>query len=68
MKTETTTNYVGVILQLRWDDGEWIVHDPRNGDDDRVDHADGTPVARDEFFTAGRIAQEMFPGCDLRLV
>ena len=58
--------YVDVILHMRFDDGEWVVHDPRTGSDDVVRYSDGAPVGRNQFIAARTRAFAMFPGADIR--
>jgi len=66
--------YQDVILYLRLEDSEefigheWIIHDPRDGSDARVEYPDGRPVEAGNFKTAARVASQRYPGADIRLV
>lgn len=60
------TTYQDVRLYLRLDDAEWIIHDPRDASDTRVEYEDGRPVEADRFKAARRRAFETFPGADIR--
>lgn len=68
MRKHTFTNYRGVRLQMRLDEGEWVIHDPRDGSDAVIRRSNGDPVVEGEFKLARTIASERYPGADIILV
>jgi len=63
---------LGVTLQLRLEDAEdfigheWMVHDPRDGSDTRVEYENGKEVEGGNYDTAMSRAKEMFPGANIQ--
>ena len=55
-------------LQLRVDDGEYVIHDPLDGSDAVLLDDSGSPIREGNFLLAKRATERDYPGDDVILV